>query len=151
MVESSNSQRLILPIAPLVASVVGVLTAAIFALVPTDLLESMVVDSGLAAVLSAAEPPLGFTARLVLVLLCGGGVGAVAWFALSLTFGARTIVLQRSRKPVRKHRSCAAPMLIPMRLRVDRSSPIPTSVRRFWKCAPTRCMSMPPRSSGCPN
>ena len=93
----SRSQSLILPVAPLAATVIGVLTAVMFALVPTDLLESMVVDSGIASVLSAAEPPLGLTARLVLVLLCGGGIGLMAWFALFLTFGARTIVIQRSR------------------------------------------------------
>lgn len=58
----SRSQSLILPVAPLAATVIGVLTAAMFALVPTDLLESMVVDSGIASVLSAAEPPLGLTA-----------------------------------------------------------------------------------------
>ncbi len=98
MVESPRSKHLSLPIVPLAATVIGLLTAAMFALIPTDLLESMVVDSGIASVLSAAEPPLGFTARLVLVLLCGGGVGALAWFGLFLIFGARTIVVQRSRK-----------------------------------------------------
>ena len=95
MAESPRSKPLILPIAPLAAGVIGVLTAAMFALIPTDLLESMVVDSGIAAVLSAAEPPLGLTARLVLVLLCGGGVGLIAWFGMFLMFGMRTIVLQR--------------------------------------------------------
>ena len=98
MVASPNSQHLILPVAPLAAAIVGILTAAMFAFVPIDLLEAMAVDSGIASVLSVAEPPLGFTARLMLVLLCGGGVGAVAWFGLFLTFGARTIVMQRSRK-----------------------------------------------------
>ncbi|WP_353205462.1 hypothetical protein [Sphingomonas sp.] len=98
MVESPRSQHVILPIAPLAASVIGVLTAAMFALIPTELLESMVVDSGIAAVLSAAEPPLGVTARLVLVLVCGGGVGAIAWFGLFLSFGARTIAVHRRQK-----------------------------------------------------
>lgn len=95
MAVSSDPQRLTLPLAPLVAGIIGVLTAAMFALVPTALLESMVVDSGIAAVLSAAEPPLGFTARAALVLLCGGGVGVLAWFAAFLTFGGRTIALRR--------------------------------------------------------
>lgn len=94
---SLTPKHLILPVAPFAAGVIGVATAAMFALVPTDLLEAMAVDSGIASVLSAAEPPLGLTARLLLVLLCGGGIGAIAWFGLSLTFGARTIVLQRSR------------------------------------------------------
>lgn len=91
----SHPQRLSLPLAPLVAGIIGALTAAMFAAVPTALLESMVIDSGIAAVLSAAEPPLGVTARLALVLLCGGGVALVAWFGLFLLFGARTVVLAR--------------------------------------------------------
>lgn len=98
MVETPRAKHVILPIAPLAAGVIGVLTAAMFALIPTELLESMVVDSGIASVLSAAEPPLGMTARLLLVLLCGGGVGAIAWFGLFLSFGTRTIVVQRPRK-----------------------------------------------------
>lgn len=110
MAESLRSKPLILPIAPLAASVVGVLTAAMFALIPTDLLESMVVDSGIAAVLSAAEPPLGLTARLVLVLLCGGGVGLIAWFGMFLIFGTRTIVVQRPGRGVEPG-SVAAPVL----------------------------------------
>lgn len=95
MAVSPRPQRLILPLAPLVAGVIGILTAAMFALVPTDLLESMVVDSGIASVLSAAEPPLGLTARAALALVCGSGVGLIAWFALFLSFGTRTILLQR--------------------------------------------------------
>ncbi|WP_010187562.1 hypothetical protein [Sphingomonas sp. PAMC 26605] len=95
MAVSSDPQRLTLPLAPLVAGIIGVLTAAMFALIPTELLESMVVDSGVASVLSAAEPPLGFTARAALVLLCGGGVAVLAWFGLFLTFGGRTVTLRR--------------------------------------------------------
>jgi hypothetical protein len=95
MAVQSDPQRLTLPLAPLVAAIIGVLTAAMFALIPTELLESMVVDSGVAAVLSAAEPPLGFTARAALVLLCGGGVAVLAWFALFLAFGGRAITLRR--------------------------------------------------------
>jgi hypothetical protein len=105
MVAIPRSQRLIRPVAPLVAGTIGLLTAIMFLAVPTDLLESMVIDSGVASVFSAAEPPLGFTARLALVLLCGGGVGVVAWFALFLLFGTRTIVLARDGG------SPAAPML----------------------------------------
>lgn len=95
MAVSTDPQRLTLPLAPLVAGIIGVLTAAMFALIPTELLESMVVDSGIASVLSAAEPPLGFTARAALVLLCGGGVAVLAWLALFLAFGSRTITLRR--------------------------------------------------------
>lgn len=96
MAVSPRRQRLILPVAPLAAGIIGLCTAGMFALLPTDLLESLVVDSGVASVLSAAEPPLGFTARAVLIVLCGGGAGLVAWFALFLLFGSRSVVLQRA-------------------------------------------------------
>ena len=96
MVVSPRAQHLILPVAPLVAGVVGVLTAAITFL-SRDLVEQAVIDSGIASVLSAAEPPLGVNARLLLALSCGVGVGLVAWFALFLALGARTIAIQRAK------------------------------------------------------
>jgi len=94
MVAFLRRQRLNLPVAPLAAGVIGFVTAALFALMPTGMIEDLVVDSGIAAVVSAAEPPLGFTARFILIFLVGGGVGMVAWFALFLLFGSRSIVVQ---------------------------------------------------------
>jgi hypothetical protein len=94
MVAFLRRQRLNLPIASLVGGVIGFIAAALFALMPTGMLEDLVVDSGIASVLSAAEPPLGFTARLVLIFLVGGGVGMVAWFALFILLGSRSIVVQ---------------------------------------------------------
>ena len=94
MVAFLRRQRLNLPVAPLAGGVIGFVTAALFALMPTGMLEDLVVDSGIAAVLSAAEPPLGFTARFIMIFLVGGGVGMVAWFALFLLLGSRSIVVQ---------------------------------------------------------
>lgn len=94
MVALFRRQRLNLPVAPLAAGMIGAVVAVLFALMPTGMLEDLVVDSGLAAVFSAAEPPLGFTARMALILLCGGGVGMIAWFALILLLGNRAIVIQ---------------------------------------------------------
>lgn len=94
MVAFLRRQRLNLPVAPLAGGVIGFVTAALFALMPTEMLEDLVVDSGIAAVLSAAEPPLGFTARFILIFLVGGGVGMIAWFALFLLLGTRSIVVQ---------------------------------------------------------
>ncbi|MES2043046.1 MAG: hypothetical protein V4475_04170 [Pseudomonadota bacterium] len=94
MVAFLRRQRLNLPVAPLAGGVIGFVTAALFALMPTGMLEDLVVDSGIAAVLSAAEPPLGFTARFILIFLVGGGVGMVAWFALFLLLGSRSIIVQ---------------------------------------------------------
>jgi hypothetical protein len=94
MVAFLRRQRLNLPVAPLAAGVIGFVTAALFALMPTEMLEDLVVDSGIAAILSAAEPPLGYTACFVLIILVGGGVGMVTWFALFLLLGNRSIVVQ---------------------------------------------------------
>ena len=94
MVAFLGRQRLNLPIAPFAGAVIGFVAAALFALMPTAMLEDLVVNSGIAAVLSAAEPPLGMTARFVLIFLVGGGIGALAWFSLFLLFGSRSIVVQ---------------------------------------------------------
>ncbi|MEG3147460.1 hypothetical protein U1839_22635 [Sphingomonas sp. RT2P30] len=94
MVAFFHRQRLNLPVAPLAGGLIGFVAAALFALMPTGMLEDMVVDSGIAAVIAAAEPPLGVTARFVLIFLVGGGVGVLAWFALFLLLGSRSIVIQ---------------------------------------------------------
>jgi hypothetical protein len=64
----------------------GVVSAGI-ALLPTDTLEHLVWTSGVAALVPAAQPPLGPTARALLA--AGGGLvtAAVVWSALFLLFG----------------------------------------------------------------
>ncbi len=94
MVAFFHRQRLNLPIAPLAGALIGFVAASLFALMPTGMLEDLVVDSGIAAVFAAAEPPLGMTARFVLIFLVGGGVGLLGWFALFLLLGTRSIVIQ---------------------------------------------------------
>lgn len=80
-----------LPLAPIVAGVLGVGVAAVCALMPAAMLESLVMDSGLPAVLSAAEPPLGTTARLMLAGGAGGLVALFGWFGLFLVLGSRGV------------------------------------------------------------
>lgn len=67
--------------------VAGASAVALFTLLPADSLSSLVWSSGIAALVPAAAPPLGITARALLAL--GGGVvaAAVAWSALFLLFG----------------------------------------------------------------
>lgn len=84
-------KRLTVPLAPLIAGGLAVLVALVFALMPADLLGRLALDSGIAALVPAAEPPLGTTARMALVLVGGGGVGLVGWFALYLLIGTRSI------------------------------------------------------------
>jgi hypothetical protein len=105
MVAPPYRKRLSLPVAPLAAAVVGVLTATVFALMPTGILESIVLDTGIAAMMPAAEPPLGLTARAVLICAGGGGIALLAWFGLLLSVGTRSIVVQRAGNPHGDHRA----------------------------------------------
>ena len=61
----------------------GTLAAAATLFVPAVLLESLVMASGVPALLAAAEPPLGATARVLVALLVGLGVGGLAWLVTS--------------------------------------------------------------------
>lgn len=76
-----------LPFPAFLGGVVASLIALVMLLAPTHLLESAVLDSGVAALVGAAEPPLGLTARIVLALMLGGGAGAVLAFATFLWAG----------------------------------------------------------------
>lgn len=119
MVVSPRRQRLILPVAPLVAAVVGGVTAAVFALLPTEWLEAIVSDSGIPSIVDAANPPLHATARIVLILGCGGGVGLFAWFALFLLIGGRSIVVHRGGGGVDGSDNGAADAAAPVLRRAD--------------------------------
>jgi len=93
MVEIFRRKRLNVPVAPLVASGLAAVAAALFAFMPGSRLDSLALDSGIAALIPAAEPPLGFTARAVLMAIAAGGVGSIVWFGLYLLIGTRTVAL----------------------------------------------------------
>ncbi len=82
-----------LPVAPIFAGVLGGAAALAALAVPTAMLEALVMRSGLPAILAAAEPPLGFTARAALASGAGGFVALFAWLGLSLLLGARIVAL----------------------------------------------------------
>lgn len=82
-----------LPFAPLAAAALGVVVAAGVALMPAPMLEGLVSDSGIASVVSAAEPPLGMTARAAIALGTGGVVAVFAWLALFILFGTRGLTI----------------------------------------------------------
>lgn len=70
---------------PLVGAVaIGGLVAGAFLVMPTAMLEDAVLASGIPAILAAAEPPLGFTARIALALVCGGLAATFTWFGLGV-------------------------------------------------------------------
>ena len=74
-------------IAPLGALAAGCIAALVALLIPATTLEDLVWNSGIAAILPVAEPPLGTTARALLALGGGGLVAAVTWSGLFLLFG----------------------------------------------------------------
>lgn len=82
-----------LPIAPVIAGLLGGAVALGVLVVPMPVLEALVMDSGLPAILSAAEPPLGFTARAMGALGAGGAVASFSWFALFVLIGGRAVTI----------------------------------------------------------
>lgn len=83
MVAHSLVQRLTPNLALAGAGAAGVLVALATLVIPYGLLQDIVVRSGIAAFIPAAEPPLGVTARISVGVFAGGAAALVAWFALS--------------------------------------------------------------------
>lgn len=94
MVSYFARERLIFPIAPTGAVVAAALVAAVALGVPQAWLDAVVVASGLPAIFPAAEPPLGLTARLALMVTGGSAAGALTWYALTWFFGVRRLIVR---------------------------------------------------------
>lgn len=82
-----------LPITPVIAGVLGGAVALGMLVVPMSVLEGLVMDSGLPAVIAATEPPLGFTARSIMALGAGASVALFSWFAAFVLLGSRTLTI----------------------------------------------------------
>lgn len=91
----SSPERIALPIAAVGAGVLAALAGLAVLVAPTALLEAFAVDSGIAAIVAAAEPPLGMTARAALTLAAAGTMFALAWVLLDLLGPGRTVALDR--------------------------------------------------------
>lgn len=83
MVAYSFAQRLTPNLALAGAGSAGALVALATLAIPAPLLEDIVVTSGIAAFVPAAEAPLGATARICVGVFAGGTVALIAWFLLS--------------------------------------------------------------------
>lgn len=92
MVVYPVSKRLKLALTPAFAIAVGACVALACMVMPSSVLEAMILDSGVPALLPAAEPPLGWTARTALAMIAGGGASAAAWLAAFLLLGGEGIV-----------------------------------------------------------
>lgn len=83
MVAHAVVQRLTPNMALALAGGMGACAVLASLVLPGALLEDMVLSSGIAALVPAAEPPLGTTARLCIGLFAGGLVALIAWMGLS--------------------------------------------------------------------
>ena len=78
-----------LPKIPVASAISGLIVAALILLTPNSWFEAFVVESGLPAAISAAEPPLGARARIVFALAAALLITIIAWGALSATVGRK--------------------------------------------------------------
>jgi hypothetical protein len=92
----SGAMRFAVPLAPAIAMVLAALGALMFLLMPTAVLEDLVVDSGIASLVTAAQPPLGITAHFAIAFLVALVVGGVSWFGLFLLIGTRVVAIGRN-------------------------------------------------------
>lgn len=103
MVAHSLVQRLTPNLALAGAGVAGVLVALATLVIPGGPLQDIVVTSGVAAFIPAAEPPLGVTARICIGVFAGGAAALVAWFvfsALLMWRDSRRVEEPGERRPV---------------------------------------------------
>jgi hypothetical protein len=71
-----------LPFAPIAAGLFALAAATLVMATPVWMLESLAERSGIASVLSAAQPPLGMKARALMAIMAALGTGAVVWAAM---------------------------------------------------------------------
>lgn len=72
-----------IPFAPVVALLFGLVAAVLTAAVPQWMFEAAIVASGLPGVVSAAAPPLGLVARLLVIALAFGAGSLTVWVVLA--------------------------------------------------------------------
>ncbi len=71
-----------LPFAPIVAALFGLVSAILVFATPAWLLERLVTMSGISSIFSAAQPPLGDTARTLIAVATGLGTGLILWLVM---------------------------------------------------------------------
>jgi len=91
-----GAMRLVVPVAPAFAILLATLGGLMFLLMPSAVLEDLVVDSGIASLVTAAQPPLGMTAHFAIAFLVALVVGGISWFGLFLLIGTRVVAIGRN-------------------------------------------------------
>ncbi len=112
----------------------AVLVAFVFTILPQDMLEDWTWNSGIAALIPVAQPPLGVTARAILALGFGVIAAAVVWSSLYLLFGPGGFFAPRAPAadgvPVLRRADSHpdAPARRPISAAADFGDPVPTPV-----------------------
>jgi hypothetical protein len=88
-----------LAVAPVAAIMFGLAAAILVAAVPVSMFESAVMATGLPQALSIAEPPLGFKARVLAIILAFVAVAALSWLAITPVERALARDSRRRRTP----------------------------------------------------
>ncbi len=98
MLGGDSGRRVAFPVATTFALALAGLAGLMFLVMPTGVLEDLAVDSGVASLITAAQPPLGLTARLAIAFIVALAVGGVSWFGLFLLVGNRSVVIRRGKR-----------------------------------------------------
>jgi hypothetical protein len=121
---------------PVIAAAAGTLAALLVAILPEWRLVVLVEGLGLPSILSAARPPLGMTARLLLALAIGALAGGGAFVALRMAL--RLVPTAREDGVPVLRRADAhpdAPARRPIRAMEDLGDPLPMRTRAILKPA----------------
>lgn len=111
---------------PLVVTLAGVGVAVGIATAPSATLDAAMARSGLPQLLSAAEPPVGLTGRIVLALAAGGLIAALGWSRLLLSLRPTRARVKADMPSVRRADAHPdAPPRRPIRAAADLGAPLP--------------------------
>ncbi|RHW17855.1 hypothetical protein D1610_04870 [Sphingomonas gilva] len=100
----TRPQGISLPLAPALAGSIGFGIAIVVGTLPAPLFEGLVMGSGLPALISAAEPPLGLTARALVTVSLALLIAAVVQVPLSYAYGRRRLRVRTPRPRIHKVR-----------------------------------------------
>lgn len=117
----TRPQGISLPLAPMIAGSIGLGVAIVVGTLPAPLFEGLVMASGLPALVAAAEPPLGLTARGLLTLALALVIGATLYVPLSYVYGRRRLRI----RSLRTRRAETPAREAPQRIRIGAEKPRP--------------------------
>lgn len=117
----TRPQGISLPLASVIAGSIGLGVAIVVGTLPAPLFEGLVMASGLPALVAAAAPPLGLTARMLLTLALALVIAATLYVPLSYLYGRRRLRV----RPLRQQRAEVAEGPVPQRIRIEAAKPRP--------------------------